>query len=231
MSSPPQNSYRFKTQVRKDHYYNKFYDNEDRFIDYYFQKNSIIKLNDKIDKILEVGIGNKTLTNYLKEFGFSVTTCDYAKDLKPDKVADVRKLPFNDNEFDVSVAFEVLEHNSFSDFKVALNELARVSKKYVIISLPNSVSYFEFMLKFSFPKIREKKMHFKIQIPNFLTKHRSPEHYWELNKKDWPISKIKNIIKNCKLEIIDEFEPKMHITHHFFVMKKNNNDSSEKISF
>ena len=219
----PKNFTEFQTQVSKDHYHYEFYDNVERFIDYYFQKNSIIKLNDKIDKILEVGIGNKTLTNYLKEFGFSVTTCDFAKDLKPDKVADVRKLPFDDKEFDVSVGFEVLEHIPFSDFKVALNELARVSKKYVIISLPNSVSYFEFVLKFSLPKIRDKKLHFKIQLPNFLTRHSSYEHFWELNKKDWPISKIRNIIKNCKLEIIDEFEPEMHITHHFFVMKKKNN--------
>lgn len=213
----------FKTQVNKDHYHKRTYDSVERFIDYYFQKNSIIKLPEKIEKILEVGVGNKTLTNYLKQNGFSVTTCDFAKDLHPDKVADIRNLPFSDKEFDLSVAFEVLEHIPFSDFKTGINELARVSKKYVIISLPNSVSYFEFMVKFSLPKIRNKKLHFKIQVPNFLTRHKSKEHHWELNKKNWPISKIREEIKNCKLEIINEFEPEMHITHHFFIMKKLKN--------
>jgi len=211
---------KFETQVSGDHYVDKFYDDVESFISYYYQSKSILSLGENIKNILEIGIGNKTLTNYMKQYGYNVTTCDYADDLNPDYVADVRDLPVNDNDFDVVIAFEILEHIPFSDFEKALKELSRVSKKFVIISIPNSTSYIELSLKFSFPKIRNKKAYGKIQIPNFMTRQGESNHKWEMNKKGFPASEIKNKIKNSGLEIINEFEPKMHLFHHFFIMKK-----------
>lgn len=48
--------------------------------------------------------------------------------------ADVQKLPFDNESFEVVLALEVLEH--VPDYKVALDEIFRVSNKYVIISVP-----------------------------------------------------------------------------------------------
>ena len=211
---------RFKTQVKKEHYSKRDYDNFESFISYYYQTRCLLDYSDEIENILEIGIGNKTLTNYLKEYGFNTTTCDYAADLKPDKVADIRKLPFSDEEFDAVVAFEVLEHIPFTDFDIALKELRRVSKKYVIISIPNSTSYIEWKIKFSLPKIRDKQSYFKFQIPNFLTRQGKSNHKWELNKKNFPSKKIRNVIMKSGLEILNEFEPKLNLGHHFFFMKK-----------
>lgn len=213
---------KFEKQVRQEHYFKSEYDDLESFISYYYQTRSIIEIDDNIKKVLEVGIGNRTLTNYLLQHGFNVTTCDHAEDLHPDYVADVKKLPFSDNEFDVSLAFEILEHIPFSDFKIGLSELTRVSKKYVIISIPNSSSYIEFKLKFSFPKIRNKSIHGKIQIPNFLTRQGESNHKWEMNKKGYPAKKIRDVIKTSGLEIMIEFEPQLHSLHHFFIMKKSN---------
>jgi len=213
----------FETQVKKEHYLEKDYDGLESFISYYYQRKSILQFQGEVKKVLEVGIGNKTLTNYLRQSGFDVTTCDFAADLQPDKVADVRNLPFNDYEFDISVAFEILEHIPFSDFALGLRELSRVSKKYVIISIPNSTSFIELNLKFSFPKLRNKQLYGNIQIPNFLTRQGESNHKWEMNKKDFPAKRVKEEINKSGLEIIDEFEPEMYVSHHFFVMKKASN--------
>lgn len=210
----------FKTQVKKEHYSKAEYDDYESFISYYYQTKCLLDLSTEIDNILEIGIGNKKLTNYLKEYGFNVTTCDYAEDLEPDKVADVRNLPFEDNEFDAVVAFEVLEHIPFLDFRNALKEIRRVSRQYVIISIPNSTSYIEWKIKFSIPKIRNKQSYFKLQIPNFLTKQGDSNHKWELNKKKFPIKKIRNEIFESGLKILNEFEPELNLFHHFFIMRK-----------
>ncbi|MDD4082331.1 MAG: class I SAM-dependent methyltransferase, partial [Sphaerochaetaceae bacterium] len=123
-----------KVQVKKEHYSNKGYNDIFRFLSYQHQIESIISLNPKT--ILEIGIGNKLVSNQLKEMGYKVTTCDFDPKLKPDFVGDIRNLPFKKNEFDIVVAFEVLEHLPFEDFEKALSEMKRVSKKNCIISLP-----------------------------------------------------------------------------------------------
>ena len=48
----------------------------------------------------------------------------------------VSRLPFEDSEFDLCCAFDVLEH--LEKFHLINNELLRVAKQYVLISLPNS---------------------------------------------------------------------------------------------
>ncbi len=133
------NNKKFKTQVTREHYY-QGYDSLERFISYFYQIKSVIDL--KPSNVLEVGIGNKTVSDYLKRSGYQVTTCDFAKDLEPDVVADVRMLPFKDDKFDVILAAEVLEHIPFDEVAKALSELRRVSKKYLIVSIPSYGSYF-----------------------------------------------------------------------------------------
>ena len=52
--------------------------------------------------MLEIGVGNRTVSNYLKENGVDITTFDFDKELKPDIVGDVRDMKgIKDNSFDV----------------------------------------------------------------------------------------------------------------------------------
>lgn len=51
------------------------------------------------------------------------------------KKGDIYKLPYEDNSFDLLICTEVLEH--LKDPQKAVNELRRVSSKYVIFSVPN----------------------------------------------------------------------------------------------
>lgn len=128
----------------------KEYDDVLRFISYFYQISLIKELNP--GSILEIGVGNKTVSNYLKQQGFNVITCDIDRTLKPDYSADIRELPFDDNSFDAILACEILEHLPWKDVDIALTELHRVTKDYVVISIPYSAAYFEFLLKFSLLK-------------------------------------------------------------------------------
>lgn len=51
------------------------------------------------------------------------------------KKGDIYKLPYKDNEFDLIICTEVMEH--LEDPKMALAELKRVAKKHLILSVPN----------------------------------------------------------------------------------------------
>lgn len=51
------------------------------------------------------------------------------------KKGDIYQLPYKQNEFDVVLCTEVLEH--LEDPEKALHELKRVSKKYILLSVPN----------------------------------------------------------------------------------------------
>jgi ubiquinone/menaquinone biosynthesis C-methylase UbiE len=97
-----------------------------------------------VETILEVGCGNGAIVNTLRDTGkysrivgidLSETALKYVKVEK--YVGNINNLNFLENEFDCVIASEVIEHLTQSDFKKGLEEIQRVSKKYVIISVPN----------------------------------------------------------------------------------------------
>jgi len=197
------------SQVYKFHQY----DYQERWVSYWHQIDEVLKLEPKT--VLEVGSGNKTVANYLKKQGLAVKTLDGDKDLNPDFVANVIKMPLADNSFDVVLCAEVLEHLPFEDFEKALLELKRVSKKYLVLSLP----HFGPPIKISFkiPFIKEVKIAFKI---SYHPKHQfHGEHYWEIGKKGYSSRKIRNIIKRY-FRIKKEFIPFENQYHHFYLLEK-----------
>lgn len=87
--------------------------------------------------VLDVGCWNKDLKKYLDE-DVKYVGVDIAG--KPDVFINLekQKIPFPDNNFDCVVCADVLEH--LDNIHEVFDELIRVSKKYVIISLPNCYS-------------------------------------------------------------------------------------------
>ncbi|HEY5406635.1 MAG TPA: class I SAM-dependent methyltransferase [Ginsengibacter sp.] len=49
--------------------------------------------------------------------------------------ADIHNLPFNDNEFDIVLCSETLEH--VTDYKKAILELLRITKKVLVVTVPH----------------------------------------------------------------------------------------------
>jgi len=198
--------------MTKDYQFSK-YDYQDRWISYWHQINEVLKLNP--NTILEIGIGNKIVSDYLRKQNIEVKTLDIDKDLEPDYIANVVNMSLDNNSFDVVLCAEILEHLPFEDFEKTLLELKRVSKKNVILSLP----HFGPPLKISFkiPFIKEIKIAFKIP---YHPKHKSSGvHYWEIGKKGYSQRKIRNIIKKY-FKIKKEFIPFENQYHHFYILKK-----------
>jgi ubiquinone/menaquinone biosynthesis C-methylase UbiE len=67
----------------------------------------------------------------------STEACNRAKEIYnvDTKQVDIHKLPFNDNSFDVVLCSETLEH--IPDIEQAVNELVRVCRKAVVITIPH----------------------------------------------------------------------------------------------
>ncbi len=206
-------------QVEKSHYFTR-YDTVERFISYFYQIDSVIKT--KTESILEIGIGNKTVSNYLKEAGYKITTCDFDAELNPDVVADIRTLPFPNNSFDTVMACEILEHLPFSDFETSLKELKRVAKKNVIISVPYACAYLESIVKFSIPFFHN-QFHISFKLPYFFLKieinEKNKEHYWELGSKNCSKKAIRKILQSHFM-ISQEFHPLLNSYHYFFILNK-----------
>jgi len=194
--------------------YFKKYDNRDRWMSYWQQIESVLSLEPK--KVLEIGIGNKTVTNYLREHGVEVVTLDINENLKPDIVASVEKMTLPDESFDVVLAAEILEHLPFEKFETCLKEIKRVTKKYAVISLPHWG--WTFYLIFKAPLL--KKIQFLFKISGVLKHKFNGEHFWEIGKKCYPLSKIKKEIERAGFRILKDFITPDSPYHHFFVLEK-----------
>ena len=100
-----------------------------------------------VDSILDVVCGEGFTLNSLKENGigkrlegieYLQAAIDLGKKTYPDiKIikCTIYELPYKDNSFDLVLCTEVLEH--LESPEKALKELVRVSKKYLVISVPN----------------------------------------------------------------------------------------------
>jgi ubiquinone/menaquinone biosynthesis C-methylase UbiE len=139
--------------------------------------------------------------------------------LKPDVVADLRKLPFTDNQYDIVCAFEVLEHLPYDEFENNLKELLRVAKKNVLVSLPHWGRSFAFTIQLPFLGVR--KFNFKLPYKFFAIPHKwDGEHYFEIGKESYSVEDIRRKIWSAGGKLLDDFVPTENTYHHFFVIEK-----------
>ena len=80
---------------------------------------------------LDVATGGGHVARRLREAGCSVVTVDPAPGMQPTVVSRAEELPFADASFDV-VACRIAAHH-FSDVRLAVREMARVSKDRVVV--------------------------------------------------------------------------------------------------
>ncbi len=205
----------FKVQVPSEHYF-KNYDKETRWISYWHQISGVSKTKPK--KVLEIGIGNKTVTNYLKRRGIEVVTVDIDENLGPNYVCSVTELSdhFERNSFDTVLCAEVLEHLPFKYFEESLSEISKITKYYAVLTLPHAGANFKVRVKV--PYFKELNLYLK--IPLFWKKHEfDGQHYWEIGKKGFSLNKIKKEIKNY-FEIEKTYCLISNPYHRFFILKR-----------
>ena len=96
--------------------------------------------------VLNVGGGGKKHLKKYLDNNISYTEIDIDGD--PDMIVDLESIypiPIEDNSFETVVCTDVLEH--LDEFHRTFEEIIRISSKYVIISLPNSLKALRAYLK------------------------------------------------------------------------------------
>jgi SAM-dependent methyltransferase len=94
-----------------------------------------------VGKILDAGCGDGLVTNRLQELGYDVVGVDIEpRALEqltvPTRVGSADALPAADGEFDCVLVADVLEHLPYGSFEAALNELERVTQRYIVVNSP-----------------------------------------------------------------------------------------------
>jgi SAM-dependent methyltransferase len=209
---------KFKVQIPRERYF-EGYDHLKRFISYFYQTNLVKKL--KPESVLEIGIGNKTVANYLKQQGVNIETCDFDQELEPDYIADIRELPFADDAYEAVVACEVLEHIPWEDVELALREIGRVTKRYVIISIPYATNSVEIIISSPWVERKIKRpLDWFIKLPWRPADIKfTGEHYWEMGRKSYPSEKIRVALRKY-FEIVREVRPILDPYRYFFILEK-----------
>jgi len=193
------------------------YDSKERFISYWYQIEELIK-KVKQGPVLEIGVGNRFVSDYLKKRGLNVTTLDLDVSLKPDCGGSVLHIPFAEEAFFTVAGFELLEHIPYKDFKNALEEMRRTAKKNVLISLPDTTRFFK--LSLFLPRIGEKRMSLSLPyIPPREHKY-DGEHFWEIGKRRYSLKRILKDIQSVGFKTIKTYRLFEFHYHRFFILSK-----------
>ena len=132
--------------------------------------------------VLEIGAGSGLTAVVLKQLGVDVTVCDIDSSLDPDIVADVRRLPFDDETYDVVSCCQVLEHVPFDDFSRAIAEIVRVSRRACVVSVPDNTRFAS--LSCHLPRIGRRTI--AVALPRLRARHlpdgreQKHGHLWEV---------------------------------------------------
>jgi ubiquinone/menaquinone biosynthesis C-methylase UbiE len=205
-----------KPQVGREHY-GAGYENRRRFVSYFNQTELVRQAAP--ERVLEVGIGSGFLARHLRAGGLRVSTVDFDPTLAPDTVGSVTALPFPASAFDVVCCFETLEHLPFSDFVPALRELARVSSRRVLLSLPDVTPYFRLVLALG-RRTRTLDRAFDT-LALFPRAHRfDGQHHWEIGKRGTSLRTVRQAIASVGLRLERSFRDYDDPHHRLFSCSK-----------
>ena len=183
--------------------------------DSYLQQMLWIKSCSGISSIFEVGPGEGFCATNLRKLGYQYETLDKFKvaNFEPDYNQSFTNFSADDHpkKYDMACAFQVVEHFPYEKFKENILKLAKISKRYVFISIPYSCYGFSFNVSFTFnQKSYFRKIGFYIPTLKKNRKYREEYmkrypwavHYWEIGRKQFPLKKILKDIDELKLKVI-----------------------------
>ncbi len=204
-------------QVESSHYEFGEYVHKERWASMWHQLDDVIALHP--NRVLEIGPGPGLFRAAAISLGLNIETLDLDPALHPDHVASVFDMPFDDNEFDVVCAFQMLEHLPLDQSMEALTEMARVARTNIVISLPDAAVRWPIsiriprlgLLQFSIPKPR-------LRLP----RHEfDGEHYWEINTRGCDLDHICELVIAATSMTLDRtYRVPEYPYHRFFKLTK-----------
>ena len=126
---------------------------------YYSSLEEILENNSDSTSIIDVGcgMGNFTLELVNREQFKIIVGIDFLKETlglacENEKLLDrvsfiegnLLNIPFNDRSFDITICLNVLHHIHVKDLSKAIQELARITNKYLILEIRNERNIFNF---------------------------------------------------------------------------------------
>jgi hypothetical protein len=205
-----------RPQLEPDIYFQPRYLTKKRFITYWHQIDEAHRLGS--NTILEIGPGNRFVTDCLRRMGRRVNTLDIDYRLSPDCAGSVTDIPFRDSAFEVVICVEVLEHLPFHCFTPALKEIRRVSSTYAVISIPDYRRAYR--IDIQVPRIGNIKKLIglpRLKKPAFRF---NGEHFWEIGRAGYPLQTIIRGIQDAGFDIKRHYRVFENPYHHFFILKK-----------
>lgn len=242
-----ENETRSLSDKTRDHLYERARAvSPERSSSYLLQHATICQLPaSEVRKVLEVGPGRGVLTALLSLSGYSVKTADVAghtNPTAPDILASLPNLPFSDGEFDLTCAFQVLQHLPYSESLEAVNELARCSNRYILLSYPYQTRgfYLKGRLQLPWGKLSRFKFAFRMfkRLPGrAIDRDTAPAntesqmfraHRWELNRKSYPEGRLMADLEQLNIRVLKSFH-NPEFPFHFFVLAEKRTSLNDSV--
>ena len=203
-------------------HYARGYLTHERWVSYVHQLSAVRDLAP--ESIIEAGIG-PGVKKHMVAAAFSgcrYVGVDIDAELGPDVCADVRRLPFADRAADVTFCCQVLEHLAYSGFCDAVLELKRVTRKRLVLSLPDVSPFFYARVRVPgfrhvFPWLWN-----GISVPSPLPRAHSldgqGQHHWEIGKRGYSLRRIVGDLRTIGWSRIRHFRMVERWYWHFFLL-------------
>jgi len=172
-------------------------------------------------RVLEVGIGPGIVTESLRRLGVEVWTLDVNPQLEPDVCASVTDIPLEDKCVDATLCCQVLEHLPFEQAQVAWRELSRITRRAMVMSLPDVSRHVE--LTVAAPKLGRRRLTFS--PPRLRPRVIDPGrlelmgHHWEIGYRGYGLRAVRRAIEYCGWNIRRTWRVPELSWHRFFLLQ------------
>lgn len=202
-------------------YHSPAYDSKARFGSYWHQIQEVLPL--RPESVLEIGIGNGFVSDYLRKRGVAVTTLDIDPRLDADLVASTTAIPLSRNTFDIVVCCEVLEHLPFESLSDAMREIHRITTRRAVLSIPDCTRTCGFEIWIPWARRRQ----ILLQLPYLRPPgHQATiTHKWEIGTAGYPLQAVQECIRRAGFQIRTTYRVFENPYHRFFVLTPAEIDS------